>query len=69
MRHLPTPYSPTGSGAEHDPAIRVEFGVHGAYRITHRDFATEAEAETAAARWRSSNSIGSYWAEVMPVAR
>lgn len=44
--------------------VAVEFGVKGAVRITVREYATLAEAEAKAARWRASNSTGDYWAEV-----
>lgn len=42
----------------------MEYGVHGAYRISTREFTTLADAEAAAARWARSNSTGHYWAEV-----
>lgn len=42
----------------------VERGVKGAMRINHDYYQTREEAEAKAARWRASNSIGSYWAEV-----
>jgi len=46
----------------------VEFGVAGAWRIVRRVYDTLEEAEARAARWRSSNSTGEYWAEVTPDA-
>jgi hypothetical protein len=42
----------------------VESGVHGAMRISYRDFATREEAEEYAARIRRGNSAGHYWAVV-----
>lgn len=44
--------------------FEVETGVKGAYRINRRLFDDEASANAFAARWRSSNSTGEYWAEV-----
>lgn len=42
----------------------VEYGVHGAMRISTREFETQAEAFGFARRWSRSNSTGHYWAEV-----
>jgi hypothetical protein len=43
----------------------VEYGVHGASRITTREF-DELDAATAhGERWSRSNSTGHYWAEVI----
>ena len=43
---------------------KVTTGVHGAFRATEREFDTIEEAVGRAKRWASSNSIGSYWAQV-----
>jgi hypothetical protein len=45
----------------------VETSVKGATRINRREFATHAEAEAFAARWRRSNSTGDYVAYVSEV--
>lgn len=42
----------------------VTFGVKGAYKIKQRKFPTLTQAAQFAARWRRSNSIGSYVARV-----
>jgi len=42
----------------------VEFMVKGAVRIITKQYSSLSEAAQAAARWRSSNSIGSYVAHV-----
>jgi len=44
--------------------FKVEYMVKGASRIITKRFETEAEAQESAARWRRSNSIGSYVAYV-----
>lgn len=46
----------------------VEYGVHGAHRISNREFPTLGEAEAFAQRWARSNSQGHYWAEVSSVS-
>ncbi len=47
--------------------FQVEAGVKGAVRTTTRRFEHRPEAEAYAARVRSSNSIGSYWAVISQV--
>ena len=46
-------------------SYEVKTGVKGAMRVNSRTFDTLEEAEAWAARWRRSNSIGSYWAKVV----
>ena len=43
----------------------VQSGVKGASRITTTKFADRADAEAFVARVRRSNSIGSYWAQII----
>ena len=52
------------SGTE-PPVYIVEMGVKGASRIVENRFDSQDEAVARAVRWASSNSIGSYWAEVV----
>ena len=40
-------------------------GVKGSHRIHTATFKTKKEADERAERWRQSNSIGSYWAQVI----
>jgi hypothetical protein len=44
---------------------RVEYGVKGSYRISTRTYDTITEANAKAKRWSQSNSIGSYWSQVI----
>jgi hypothetical protein len=44
---------------------KVEYGVHGAMRISKRDFGKLDDATAHAQRWSQSNSTGQYWAEVI----
>lgn len=52
----------TGEGGE---MFTVKYSVKGASRVNTREFATRSEAEKFAARWRASNSTGSYMARVI----
>ena len=42
----------------------LHYGVHGASRISVREYETLEEAKARGLRWSQSNSIGSYWAQV-----
>jgi hypothetical protein len=47
--------------------IRAEFGVHGARRITSREFPDVKAAQAAIERAQRSNSTGDYWGRIVEI--
>jgi hypothetical protein len=51
-------------GVEPETQYTLHYGVHGASRVSVREYETLDEAKAKGLRWSQSNSIGSYWAQV-----